>query len=120
MSQLMHARALNLLADIGVDPDDARWFMKRLYDLGFAVVERDTQPGGTSPPGEVASDPVRPRHATRLSAIATMRAEVTAAQEEARAAEEAGRAAEREIREAEDAARARQLAVAKVLAEMPG
>ena len=119
MSQLMHARALNLLADIGVDPDDARWFMKRLYDLGFTVAQRDTAPGD-APPGGVASDPARPRHATRLSAIATMRAEVTAAQEEARAAEEAGRAAEQELREAEDAARARQLAVAKVLAGMPG
>jgi len=115
MSQYAYAKALNLLSDIGVDAEDARWFMKRLHDLGYAVHERDPAGGGTSPPAHPAK---AARGERRQSYLSQMRAEVEAARLEKEAERQAALAAEKERREAEDAARERQLRVAEVLAAM--
>lgn len=109
MTQHAHARALNLLADNGIDPETSAYIMKRLYDFGFTVRTRDTS-GGASPPvaGAVSASDARAR----------IRAEVAAAREEKERERQAAIAAENERRAAEDAARERQLAVAAVLASM--
>lgn len=109
MTQHAYARALNLLADNGIDPDTARYIMKRLHDFGYEARRRDPGPGGTSPPAH---------RITRTEAITRARAAVDAAKEKAEADRIAGLAAEAKARAAEDAARARQLAVAKVLSAM--
>lgn len=119
MTQLAHARALNMLADTGIDPDTARYIMKRLYDLGFTVNARDTGPGA-DPPGDAPMHPAKAaRRATRAEAIRAMRDEVATAREAKAAELEAGIAAERARRTEEDRARERALAVAQVLASMP-
>lgn len=120
MTQLAHARALHMLADAGIDPDTARYIMKRLYDLGFTVRARDTGPGA-DPPGDDA--PVHPakaaRRAVRADAIRSARDEIAAARDAKAAELAAGIAAEQSRRAEEDRARERALAVAQVLASMP-
>lgn len=120
MTQLAHARALHLLADTGIDPDTARYIMKRLYDLGFTARARDIDPG-VDPPGDAAAmHPAKAaRQAARADVIRSIRDEVAAARE-SRAAELAAQiAADQTRRVEEDRARARALAVARVLAAMP-
>lgn len=109
MTQHAHAKALNLLADNGVDPETAAYIMKRLYDFGFTVRTRDTG-GGASPP---TADTI-----PASDARARIRAEVAAARAEKDRERQAAIAAEKARRAAEDAARERQLAVAAVLASM--
>ena len=118
MTQLAHARALHMLADTGIDPDTARYIMKRLYDLGFTVRARDTGPGA-DPPGDAPMHPAKAaRRATRADAIRSARAEIEAAQAAKAAELAAGIAAEQARRAEEDRARERALGVARVLAAM--
>jgi hypothetical protein len=122
MSQYAHARALHLLEDTGLDPDDARYVMKRLYDLGLGYVgTRDTGPGA-SPPGQTATSQhprkvARAQH--RADLIEQMRAETARARAEKAAELEAAIAAQRQREADEKATRDRQLAVQAVLAGMP-
>lgn len=115
MSQYEHARALHILEDTGLDPDDARYVMKRLYDLGFTVRSRDPQPG-TSPPA------AHPRKVARAQAradlLAHARDEIEAARAAKRAEEAAAIEAARKAEAEERAARERRLAVQAVLAGM--
>lgn len=121
MSQHAYARALNLLTDVGVDPDDARYVMKRLSDYGYAVRERDPVTGGTSPPVSGPTHPAKAaRKARRQSYLDQMRAEIEASKA-AQAAELAQALKDEQARRAEeDRARERALAVAKVLDTMAG
>ena len=120
MTQLAHARALHMLADTGIDPDTARYIMKRLYDLGFTARARDTGPGA-DPPGETS--PMHPakaaRQADRAAAIRSARDEIAAARDAKAAELRRSRPAEQARRAEEDRARERALAVAQVLASMP-
>lgn len=121
MTQLAHAKALHLLEDTGLDSDDARYVMKRLYDMGFTFRDRDHAHAGGAPPapsGDAA--PARTRRERRASYFAQMRAEVEAARLTREAELAAALGAEQERRAEEDRARDRQLAVAKVLADLPG
>lgn len=122
MTQLAHARALHMLADTGIDPDTARYIMKRLYDFGFTARARDTGPGADPPGRADAEAPIHPakaaRRAARTDAIRSMRDEVAAAREAKAAELAAGIAAEQARRAEEDAARERALGVARILAQM--
>lgn len=82
--------------------------MKRLHDFGYTASARDTSPGAAPPA----------RRITREAALNSIRADVEAAKAAAEAARRAGIEAEARERAAADAARERQLAVAKVLATM--
>jgi hypothetical protein len=117
MTQYMHAKAIHLLEDTGLDPDDARYVMKRLYDLGFGYVgTRDTGPGA-SPPGTHPRKAARAQ--TRAALIAQMKDETARAREQKQAELEQALQAERDREVAEKATRERQLAVQAVLAGMP-
>jgi len=120
MTQYAHAKALHLLEDTGLDPDDARYVMKRLYDMGFTH-DPGTRERGVSPPATAVGAP-HPRKAaraqTRADLIAKMKAETARAREENAAELEAALAAQREREAAEKAARDRTLAVQAVLAGM--
>jgi hypothetical protein len=118
MTQYAHARMLHILEAIGVDPDDARYVMKRLYDLGFGYVGTRDTGSGASPPGQHPRKTARTQ--TRAALIAQMKAETAQAREQKAAELEAAIAAQREHEEAEKAARDRQLAVQAVLAGLPG
>jgi hypothetical protein len=118
MTQYMHAKAIHLLEDTGLDPDDARYVMKRLYDLGFGYVgTRDTGPGASPPATQHPRKAARTQR--RADLIAQMKAETAKAREQIAAELEAALAAERERELAEKAARERRLAVQAVLAGMP-
>jgi len=116
MTQYAHAKALHILEDTGLDPDDARYVMKRLYDLGFTHQDPHTRDRGADPP-QHPRKAARAQHRSDL--IAQMKAETAQARAELAAQREAAIAAE-QAREAEEkAARERQLAVQAVLAGMP-
>jgi hypothetical protein len=118
MTQYAHARALHLLEDTGLDADDARYVMKRLYDLGFGYVgTRDTGPGA-SPPGQHPRKAARAQ--TRAALIDQMKAETAQARAELAAQRDAAIEAERAQEAEEKAALERQLAVQAVLAGLPG
>lgn len=118
MSQHAHARAINLLEDTGLDPDDARYVMKRLYDMGFVHQDPHARERGADPPTQHPRKAARAQ--TRAALIAQMKAETAQAREGLAAQRDAAIEAER-VREAEEkAARERQLAVQAVLAGLPG
>jgi hypothetical protein len=117
MTQYMHAKAIHLLEDTGLDPDDARYVMKRLYDLGFGYVGTRDTGSGASPPDQHPRKVARAQHRSDL--IAQMKAETAEARERIAAQRDAAIAEERAREEAEAAARERQLAVQAVLAGLP-
>lgn len=117
MSQHAHVRAINLLQDTGLDPDDARYVMKRLYDMGFVHQDPSTRERGADPPTPHPRKVARAQ--TRADLIAQMKAETAAAREQIAAEEAAAVEAERQREADEKAARERQLAVQAVLAGMP-
>jgi hypothetical protein len=119
MSQHAHVRAINLLEDTGLDPDDARYVMKRLYDMGFVHQDPHARDRGADPPA--THHPRKAARAqTRAALIDQMKAETAQARAELAAQRDAAIEAER-VREAEEkAARERHLAVQAVLAGLPG
>lgn len=117
MTQYMHAKAIHLLEDTGLDPDDARYVMKRLYDLGFGYVGTRDTGSGASPPDQHPRKVARAQHRSDL--IAQMKAETAAARQQLAAEEAAAVEAERQREAEEKAARERQLAVQAVLAGLP-
>lgn len=118
MTQYAHARAIHLLEDTGLDPDDARYVMKRLYDMGFVHQDPHARDRGADPPGQHPRKAARAQ--TRAALIDQMKAETAQARAELAAQRDAAIEAER-VREAEEkAARERQLAVQAVLAGLPG
>lgn len=122
MTQYAHARALHLLEDTGLDPDDARYVMKRLYDMGFVHQDPHARDRGADPPDQHQAPHPRKaaRAQTRAALIDQMKAETAQARAELAAQRDAAIEAER-VREAEEkAARERQLAVQAVLAGLPG
>lgn len=109
-----------MLADAGIDPDTARYILKRLYDIGFTA--RDTGPGDDPPATSTTTVPhpaKTARRAARVNALRTARAEVAAAREAKAAEIAAGISAEHEERLKEDRARERAAAVAKILSTIP-
>ena len=118
MSQYAHARAIHLLEDTGLDADDARYVMKRLYDMGFVHQDPHARDRGADPP---ATHPRKAARAqTRAALIDQMKAETAQARAELAAQRDAAIEAER-VREAEEkVARERHLAVQAVLAGLPG
>lgn len=118
MTQYAHAKALHLLEDTGLDPDDARYVMKRLYDMGFVHQDPHARDRGADPP---ATHPRKAARAqTRADLIAKMKAETAQAREQKAAELEAAIVAQREREAEEKAARERQIAVQAVLAGLPG
>lgn len=118
MTQYAHAKALHLLEDTGLDPDDARYVMKRLYDLGFAHQDPHTRDRGADPPTAHPRKAARAQHRSDL--IAQMKAETEQARAKLAAERDAAIEAERAREAEEKAARERQLAVQAVLAGLPG
>lgn len=118
MSQYAHARALHILEDTGLDADDARYVMKRLYDLGFVHQEPSTRDRGADPPTTHPRKVARAQHRSDL--IAQMKAETEQARTKLAAQREAAIEAERQREIEEKAARDRQLKVQAVLAGLPG
>jgi hypothetical protein len=123
MTQYMHAKALHLLEDTGLDPDDARYVMKRLYDLGFGYVGTRDTGTGASPPDQAPQTAQHPRKVARAQhradLIRQMRAETAQARAEKAAELEAAIEAQRQREAYEKAARERTLAVQAVLAGIP-
>lgn len=113
MSQLQHARALNIMDDAGIDPDTARYVLKRLYDMGMTFRAPDPDPVGASPPTARGAPRI-----DRAQLIAGARAQIQQAAAEKKAAEEAAAERVRAEEAAAAAQRQRELAVQRVLIDL--